>query len=65
MLLKSWSQKQLRFLHEKLFNLLWEMFDTDAKLHFAYTSKNMTDNDIGKNWMSKTLSLKNFLIEPR
>ena len=39
--------------------------NTEAKLHFAYTSKNMTDNATGKNWMSKTLSLQNFLKDER
>ena len=38
--------------------------NTEAKLHFAYTSKNknLTDNATGKNWMSKTLSLQKFLM---
>ena len=39
-------------LHKK--NVIFENFyvsniDTEAKLHFAYTSKNMTDNVTGKN----------------
>ena len=38
---------------------------TEAKLHFAYTSKNMTDNAILKNWISKSSSLQNFLIDAR
>ena len=57
----AFLQKQLRFLHEKDLHI----FDTEAKLHFAYTSKNLTDNDTGKNWMSKTLSLKSFLNDAR
>ena len=58
-------QEQLNFLHEKLLKFLLEIFDTKAKLHFAYTSKNMTNDETGKNWMSKTLSLKSFLNDPR
>ena len=34
-------------------------------LHFAYTSKNMAENATGKNWMTKTLSLRNFLSDAR
>ena len=41
------------------------MFNTEAKLHFAYASKNVTNNATGKNWMSKTLSLQNFLSNAR
>ena len=39
--------------------------DTETKLHFAYTSKNMSNNATGKNWMSKTLSLQSFLSDAR
>ena len=38
---------------------------TEAKLHLAFTSKNMTDNATGKKWMNKTKSLKNFLSDAR
>ena len=41
------------------------LFKTEAKLNFAYTSKNMTDNATGKNWRSKTLSEQNFLEDLR
>ena len=40
-------------------------FNTEAKLHFAYTSKNMTDKATGKNWMRKTSILQNFLSDAR
>ena len=33
----------------KKFSTLNLFFNTEAKLYFAYTSKNMTDNAIGKN----------------
>ena len=46
-------------------NMMVNKFFTQAKLHFAYTSKNMTDNAAGKNQMSKTLSLQNFLSDAR
>ena len=38
-----------------------DISNTEAKLHFEYTSKNITDNATGKNWMSKSLRLENFL----
>ena len=41
---------------------IW-VYNTEAKWHYAYTSKNMTDNATGKNWMSKSLSLQNFLSD--
>ena len=51
---------------------LWDQFDqidlvtvnvktnTEAKLYFAYTSKNMTNNATGKNLVSKILTLQIF-----
>ena len=40
-------------------------FNTEAKLPFAYTGKNMTDNATGKIWMSKNFSLLLFLRDAR
>ena len=37
--------------------------NTEAK--WSYTCKNMTNNAPVKNWMSKTLSLQNFLSDAR
>ena len=50
---------------EKKTNKKSENSYTEAKLHFAYTSKIMTDNATGKNWMSKTFSLQNFASDAR
>ena len=38
-----------------------DILHREAKLRFAYTSKNMTDNATGKNWMS----LQNFVSHAR
>ena len=37
----------------KVIWLLWVQSLIETKLHFAYTSKNMTDNATGKNCTSK------------
>ena len=58
----SSSEKIKGGLEKSLSSLLYNI---ETKLHFAYTSKNMTDNATGKNWMSKTFSLQNFLSDSR
>ena len=59
------KRSSYKFKIRKVSEIKKNKVNTEAKLHFAYTSKNMTDNATGKNWMSKTLSLQSFSGDAR
>ena len=66
----DWKGFNLIFhsIHSNVFFGTWFCVEKNkhkVKLHLAYTSKNVTDNATGINWMSRTLSLQNFLNDAR